>query len=61
MLKLDDQLGGDVSKIFSIFSSGGHFIQWSKAACAILAEGILKSIRCNIIIIWVSVSGGDVV
>ena len=28
----------------SVFSSGGHFVQWSMAICAILVEGIRVSL-----------------
>ena len=42
-------------KIFlknSIFSSGGHFAQWSEMVCAILVEGIMKKRAFEIIKQW---------
>ena len=35
-------------KITSIFfSSGGHFVRWSRTICAILVEGIMGNIHVN--------------
>ena len=30
-------------KIFLIWSSGSHFVQWSKNICAILVKGIMRN------------------
>ena len=35
-------------KGFSIFSSGGHFIQWSRTSFAILVEGNPRNISVNL-------------
>ena len=32
-------------KDFSIFSWGGHFVQWSETVCAKLVEGIMWNIQ----------------
>ena len=35
-------------KGFSCFSSGGHFVQWSKTVIAILVEGHLRNISMKL-------------
>ena len=42
--------------VFS-YSSGGHFVQWSKAICSILAEGIMGNSHVGSFKIWTSGSG----
>ena len=37
-------LGGDVFKGFSIFSSGGQFVQWSRTILAVLVAGHPRNI-----------------
>ena len=48
-------------KIFLIWSSGGHPIQWSRTVYAILKEGIMGNIHVKLYEIRTSGSGGDVV
>ena len=48
-------------KDISYLEFGGHFVQRSGTICAILIEGIMRNIFLNLIQIWVSGSGGDVV
>ena len=48
-------------KIFLIWSSGGLYVQWSGTICAISVEAIIKNNSVNLLQIWVSYSGGDVV
>ena len=35
-------------KEFSIFSFGGHFVQWSGIICAICLEGIMGNIHVKL-------------
>ena len=35
--------GEDVFYPHFFYSSGGHFVQWSKAICSILVEGIVRN------------------
>ena len=47
-------------KLYSTYSSGGHFVQWSKTFfCAILKEGLIANICVNSFCIWTSSSGED--
>ena len=47
MLNLATGSGTDIFLIdfFSIFSSGGFFVQWSGTTCAMLKEGIMGNIK----------------
>ena len=38
-----------LSKLFSIFSTGGHFVHWSGTALANLVEGYLSNIAIKFI------------
>ena len=43
-------------KDISIYSSDGHFVQWSKTVCAIMVEGIMRNISMESFLIWNIVS-----
>ena len=55
--------GGEdfVQRYFLSGGSGGRFVQWSRTICAILVKGIMRNNSVNLIQIWASGSGGDVV
>ena len=40
--------GPVIKEIFSIFSSGGHFVQRGRTVCVILVEGIMRYISVKL-------------
>ena len=52
ILNMDQWFRRCLLKIFLIWSSGGHFVQWSKTICAILVEGSIRNNSMNIFRIW---------
>ena len=53
-------LGGSVFKVFSIFSSNGHFVLESRTISIVLVEGIMTNICTELFefgpVVWVEMS-----
>ena len=50
-----------VKVFFSCFSSGGHFVQWSKTIFAIVVEDHSRNISMLLFLNWSIGLGGDII